>query len=231
MDLGLYIAASGMLAEQVRQDQLSNDLANASTSGYKHDDAVQTSFGSMLLSNTATGKTVGSIQTGTTISKIVTDMTPAPLNQTGQPLDFAIAGTGFFAVRTAQGVQYTRGGQFSSSAQGLLVDAQGNDVLSQTGAPIKVGAQGTVPATALGVFNVPNAVKQGNNLFSGTAAGVGAGTVKSGALEGSSVDSVRTMVDMIASLRTYQSGQQAIQTIDETMGQSASSVGSLGSGG
>lgn len=230
MDLGLYIAASGMLADQVRQDQLTNDLANASTPGYKPDNAVQTSFGSMLLANTGTGQPVGSIQTGTTISKLVTDMNPAPLNETGQPLDFAIAGAGLFAVRTAQGVRYTRDGQFSASAQGLLVDASGNDVLSQSGSPIRVGARGTVPASALGVFNVPNAIKQGDNLFAGAAAGRATGTVKQGALEGSGVDPVHTMVQMISSLRTYQSGQQAIQTIDETMGRAASSVGSMGGG-
>ncbi len=56
MDVGLYIAASGMQAEQVRQDQLSNDLSNASTPGYKTDQSPQQSFGSLLLANTATGQ-------------------------------------------------------------------------------------------------------------------------------------------------------------------------------
>ena len=56
MDTGLYIAASGMLAQQVRQDQLANDLSNASTPGYKKDSSVQQSFGALLLANTATGQ-------------------------------------------------------------------------------------------------------------------------------------------------------------------------------
>ncbi len=64
MDPGLYIAASGMLAEQVRQSQLSNDLANASTPGYKPDQAEQQSFGSLLLANTSTGQQIGTINTG-----------------------------------------------------------------------------------------------------------------------------------------------------------------------
>jgi flagellar basal-body rod protein FlgF len=228
MDLGLNIAAAGMLAEQVRQDQLSNDLANAATPGYKADTAIQSSFGALMLSNTATGQPIGSIQTGVTISGIVTDTTPAALQQTGQPLDFAIAGQGFFAVRTPQGVRYTRDGQFSASAQGLLVDAQGNQVLGQGGGPIPVSAKGTVPAAALGIFNVTGVQKQGNNLFTGAAAGAATGTVKQGALEGSGVDPVQTMVDMIASLRAYESGQKAIQSIDETLQQSATNVGSLG---
>jgi flagellar basal-body rod protein FlgG len=227
MNVGLNIAAAGMLAEQVRQDQLANDLANASTPGYKGDTSVQTSFGALLLANTATGQTIGSMQTGTDISRIVTDMAPAALHQTGQPLDFAIAGSGFFAVRTPQGVRYTRDGQFASSPQGLLVDSMGNEVLSQTGAPIPVGAKGTVPATALGVFSVPGARKQGDNLFVGAAAGRATGTVEQGELEGSGVDAIKTMTQMVASLQAYQTGQQAIQTIAASLALSSTNVGSV----
>jgi flagellar basal-body rod protein FlgF len=227
MDVGLYIAAQGMLVEQVRQDQLANDLANASTPGYKSDRATQQDFGSLLLANTATGQPIGSISTGLRVGNIVTDLTPAGLHQTGQPLDFAIAGDGFFAVRTGQGVRYTRDGQFSANAQGLLVDAQGDPVLSQTGATITVGPKSTVAPSTLGVFNLSGATKQGYNLYSGSGAGRGTGTVQQGMLEDSSVDAVQTMVDMIASLRAYESGQKAISSIDETLQQSAQSVGSL----
>jgi len=113
-----------MLAEQVRQNQLSNDLSNSSTPGYKVDHAEQQSFGSLLLSNTATGQRIGTLDTGVKIAKIVTDMTPATLQQTGQPLDFGIQGTGFFAVSTPNGVRYTRDGQFMSNAQGRLVESR-----------------------------------------------------------------------------------------------------------
>jgi flagellar basal-body rod protein FlgF len=228
MDLGLYIAATGMLAEQVRQDQLSNDLANASTPGYKPDNATQQSFDAMLLSNTATGQPIGAIDAFTRIGSIVTDLTPQPMRQTGQPLDFGIEGVGFFAVRTPQGVRYTRDGQFSANAQGQLTDAQGNLVLSQAGAPIAVSAKGTVPASALGVFNLTGAAKQGYNLFTGTVAGGPTGTVVQGELEQSGVDPVHTMVDMISSLRAYESGQKAIQSIDETLQGAAQTVGSMG---
>lgn len=228
MDAGLYIAAQGMLVEQVRQDQLANDLANASTPGYKSDHSTQQDFGALLLSNTQTGQPVGALNTGLRVGSIVTDLSPAGLRETDQPLDFAIAGTGFFGVRTAQGVRYTRDGQFSASAQGLLVDAQGNQVLSQAGAPIRVSANNTVAPTALGVFNLTGAAKQGYNLYTGTPAGRATGTVKQGSLEDSSVDAVHTMVDMIASLRAYESGQKAISSIDETLQAAARSVGSMG---
>jgi flagellar basal-body rod protein FlgF len=228
MDPGLYIAASGMLAEQVQQNQLSNDLANSSTPGYKSEQGQQESFGSLLLANTSTGQAIGTIQTGVTINKVVTDTDPAPLTSTGQPLDFGIAGDGYFAVRTTGGVRYTRDGQFSSDDKSQLVDANGDLVLGQNGAPVAVSATGTVSATALGVFNVNNVQQQGNTLLSGTAAGRGTGVVRQGELEGSGVDPVQTMTDMIASLRAYQAGQSALQSIDQTMQEDAESVPSLG---
>ena len=70
MNRGLYIAASGMLAEEVRQNQIANDLANASTSGYRPDRAAQAEFGTLLLANTRTGQTVGSLGTGVQIAQI-----------------------------------------------------------------------------------------------------------------------------------------------------------------
>src|SRR5580704_4961728 len=82
MDLGLYIAASGMVADQTRQAQLSNDLANASTPGYKPEQSPQHSFGELLLSNTSTGQTIGSMNTGVQLGKSITDMAPAGMQQT-----------------------------------------------------------------------------------------------------------------------------------------------------
>src|SRR5277367_5530486 len=112
MDLGLNIASAGMLAEQVQEDQISNDMANASTPGYKPSSSVQQSFGSLLLQNTANGQSIGSIDLGVEVSKSKTDLAQGPMETTGRPLDFAVSGTGFFAVRAANGIQYTRNGQF-----------------------------------------------------------------------------------------------------------------------
>jgi flagellar basal-body rod protein FlgF len=180
-----------------------------------------------LLSNTATGQRIGSLNTGVQLGAPVTNLSPETLYSTNQPLDFGIAGNGFFAVRTAQGVRYTRDGQFQQNSQRLLVDGTGDPVLSQNGATITVSAQGTVPASSLGVFNVTNVAKQGDNYYTGTPGGRGTGTVKQGELESSGVDPVMTMTNMITSLQTYQAGENAIQTIDNTMQESASSVGSL----
>jgi len=228
VDPGLQIAATGMIAEQVREDQLTNDLSNASTPGYKSDQSSQNDFSSILLANMSSGKTIGQLATGVQIGRTVTDLSAAPLQTTNQPLDFGIAGTGFFAVRTPQGTAYTRDGQFSAAANGTLVDQSGDPVLSQTGATVQVGPGGTVAPTALGVFNVPNAAKQGANLFTGAAAGRATGTVRSGALEASGVNAAETMVHMISALQSYDAGQKTIQTFDDMLQRSASAVGALG---
>ena len=219
-----------MLAEQVRQDQIANDLANASTAGYKADRTTQQSFGSMLLTNSLTGGTIGSQTTAVQVTGTVTDFTPQPLKDTGEPLDFAVNGDGFFAVRTNQGTRYTRDGQFAADAQGRLITATGNLVLGRDNQPITVGADGKVDPRRLNVVLLNNPRKTGDNLVTGTpgaVAGQTAGQVRSGALEGSGADPTQAMVDMIASMRTYEAGQKVIHTIDETLGKAASSVGTV----
>jgi flagellar basal-body rod protein FlgF len=225
MERGLYIAASGMLAEQVRQDQIANDLANASTPGYKPDRTTQRAFGALLLRNSASGQPVGELGMGVQADRTVTDWAPGPLQDTGQSLDLAIAGDGFFAVRTAQGVRYTRNGQFGTDARGILVTASGDPVLSQAGQTIRV-ARGKVDPGDVGVFALGDPRKVGTSLVEGAPAGRGEGEVRTGALEGSGADPARAMVDMIASFRAYEAGQRAITTIDQTLGKAANQVGS-----
>lgn len=229
MDAGLAIAASGMLAEQIREDQLANDLANASTPGYKPDESSQRDFGSILLANAEGETPIGSLPEGVTVAKTFTNMTQGTIAQTGEPLDFAIEGSGFFAVQTAQGVRYTRDGQFTSSAAGVLTDADGDPVLDQALAPVKVGSNGSVAASALGVFEVPAAEKQGEDLYVGTASGHSDATVHQGALEQSSLDAAKAMVEMVGAMRDFQSGQQAIQAIAQTLQDASTQVGSLSS--
>jgi flagellar basal-body rod protein FlgF len=227
MERGLYIAASGMLTEMVRQDQIANDLSNASTPGYKSDRATQRSFGDLLLSNTVSGQTVGPLGMGSQIDSVVTDMSPAPIRDTGEKLDFAVQGEGWFGVQTAQGVRYTRNGQFGVSPQGTLIDSMGNQVVGQNGGPVRVGADGNARAGDIGVFNLTNPAKVGDSYVTGAAAGRAAGVVRQGALESSNADPAKSMVDMIASFRAFESGQRVIRTIDETLQKASSQVGGL----
>ena len=129
-------------------------------------------------------------------------------------------------MRTPQGVRYTRDGSFQTGANGELEDQLGRPVLNQAGQAIRVQADGTVPANQVGVFNVSGAVKAGDAYFTGRATGRATGTARSGSLEGSNVDSARTMIDMMSSLRAFESGQKAINTIDSTLEKAVTQVGS-----
>jgi flagellar basal-body rod protein FlgG len=227
MDRGLYIAASGMLSEMVRQEQISNELANANTPGYKADRSAQGGFGELLLQNTRTGSVVGPIGLGVQIDETRTDLAPAPLHETGNPLDFAVEGEGFFAVQTPAGARYTRNGQFTANAAGQLTDSLGNLVLGPGGAPVRLRGDATVASGDVGVFAVAGAKKEGDSLFTGNATGAASGRVRSGALEESATDPTRTMVEMMSSFRSLEADQKAIQTIDDTLGEFAGQVGSV----
>jgi flagellar basal-body rod protein FlgF len=226
MQRGLYIAASGMVAEQVRQDLLANDLANAATPGYKSDRATQRAFEEVLLANTRTGREVGPLGMGVEIDRQATDWRPQPARRTDEPLDFAIAGEGFFAVQGADGVRYTRNGRFTQAPDGTLATATGERVLGRGGGPVRVGADGTVPPAQLQVVLLDAPRKAGEGFVAGTPAGQApAGTVRAGELEGSGADPARAMVDMIASLRAFEAGQRVIRTIDDTLGKAVNDVG------
>ena len=229
MDRGLNIAASGMLAEHIRQDQIADDPANAATRGYESDRTAQSEFGDLLLFSRAGGAAVGKQSTAVQVDAMETDFSPKPSRATGEPLDFAITGEGFFGVRTAQGVRYTRNGQFTVSPQGLLVTAQGDPVLGRGGRTVRVGDDGRVDPRNVDVVRLENPRKEGDSLVTGTpaAAGAGAGQVRARALEASGSDAARSMVDMIASLRAFEAGQRVIRTIDDTLSKSATHVRSV----
>jgi flagellar basal-body rod protein FlgG len=243
MERGLYIAASGMLAEQVRQDQIANDLANASTPGYKPDRAAQGAFNEMLLHNSSNGASIGSLALDTGVVELRTDLGQGPLSQTGNPLDLALSGDGFFAVETPQGVRYTRDGQFTTDAKGELTTVTGFTVLGTDGKPIAVGdpsavsvapdgsvTSGGTNAGRIAVVALTGAVKQGDTLFSGTPGARPQGTqVEQGYIEGSGVEPARAMVDMIVSLRAYEASQRVLHAIDDTLGEATSRVGSANS--
>jgi flagellar basal-body rod protein FlgG len=227
MDRGLYIAASAMLAEQQRQTQLANNLANATTPGYKADRSSNETFGDVLLSSGDGTGSIGSLTRGVQMARPAIDLTSKGLNPTDEPLDLAIDGDGFFAVRTGDGVRYTRNGSFTANAARQLVDAAGNPVLSRAGQPVTLRPDGTVDPATVGVTTLRGVAKAGENLFTGTPAGQPTGIVRAGMLEESGVDEARTIIEMTGSMRAYQAAQKAITTIDDTLRQSAGQLGSV----
>ncbi len=235
---GLYTAASGMIAEGVRTDTIANNLANVDTAGFKKDTTVTSEFREMLLQRINDGTdtpTIGRMGTGAEVVANATNYSTGAFKTTGNPLDFAIEGDGFFAVNAPQGVRYTRDGSFRLNDQNQLVTADGFRVQGQNGAPITAVADGSgVQVDVMGrVFsggqeigqlqmvtfpNKQQLAKEGSNLFRTTAANPArqpfTGKVRQGALEGSNVNVVQEMVNMISAYRAYEIHSKAVQTHD-----------------
>ncbi|MGE5554154.1 MAG: flagellar basal-body rod protein FlgF [Betaproteobacteria bacterium] len=249
---GLYIGASGMLAELRRTEVIANNLANAATDGYKRDELVEESFPALLLRrfNDPAGPAtlpagyppvVGPLNLGAVATETATDWAAGPLTETGNPLDLAIAGEGMFAVQTPNGVRYTRDGAFTRNGQGQLVTESGFPVLGEQGplalgnGEVSVAPDGTVSVDGqmvgrLLVIRFPHGglVKEGGNLFAAAAAGEPVDsetTVQQGFVERSNVNTVREMIGLIASVRSYEANQRLIQMEDELLQKAVTEVG------
>ena len=154
---GLYIAASGMITETKHTDMIANNLANASTTGYKRDDMAIREFEPMLLrrinDNSADTKVtsfkgfrvegnrapiVGTLGLGSAVDEIATEHLQGAMQTTGNTYDFAISGQGYFVVNTIDGPRYTRDGGFYRSTNGTLLNMRGQEVLSSRGRSIRI---------------------------------------------------------------------------------------------
>ncbi len=233
---GLCIAASAMVAHQVKLDVLANNLANADTPGFKADLVTQDPSGVSPQDLSGPVSPTCTVLSG----RRVLDPSAGILKQTGNPLDLAIVGHGLLAVETPQGERYTRAGSFTRDANVFLATPEGFRVIGSAG-PVRVPDQGLkVDArgqiTAGGSLRIvagpdaPGLMKVGSNLY---AVREGAppppdlqdATVVQGQLKLSNVNVVRSMVEMLASLRTYEAYQRTIQALDQTTGQAANDLG------
>jgi flagellar basal-body rod protein FlgG len=162
----LYTAASGMTAQQINLDNIANNLANASTSGFQ---SRRVQFADLLYQNEVMPGSAASQQTtvssglqvglGTRPGNTEIIQTQGDLSSTGNPLDFAIQGTGFFQVLLPNNqIGYTRAGSFQPNSQGALVTANGNALQPSITIPanatnVSVGSDGTVSVTLPGQTN------------------------------------------------------------------------------
>ncbi len=149
MDSGYYAAMTGLVARSQALDTAASNLANAQTPGYR---AEREYFRSVLLGPDALDSQLGrTVNNYGLLGGDTLNMAQGALQQTGNPLDLAIEGQGFFAVQTKNGIRYTRDGSFHRSQQGVLMTAGGDTVLSVSGKPIalppgepSVGADGSI---------------------------------------------------------------------------------------
>jgi flagellar basal-body rod protein FlgF/flagellar basal-body rod protein FlgG len=227
MDSGYYAAMTGLVARGDALDTAAANLANAQTPGYR---AEREFFRSVVLGpdseDSQLGRTVNNY--GLLGGDRLSDAQGA-LQETGNPLDLAIEGQGFFQVQTSNGLRYTRDGSFHRSQQGFLVTTAGEPVLSESGQQISVppgavsvGADGALSVAGgtvatVGVFSFlpgTNLTPEGANRYvapAGVAASVSKdASVHQGAIEGANQDVIQGTMDLIAMQRQAEMMQKAL---------------------
>jgi flagellar basal-body rod protein FlgG len=254
MNAALWAAKTGLDAQQTEMAVISNNLANVNTTGFKQDRAVfedllyqnQTQAGADT-SQTTQSPSGMSIGTGVQVMATEKNYSQGGLTQTGNPLDLAVQGQGFFQVQMPDGtLAYTRDGTFQSNAQGQLVTSSGYLVqpgitIPQGAQSVTIGSDGTVSVTLAGQ-SAPTQVGQlqlanfinpagltpiGGNLLEQSAASGspqtgspgtnGFGTLSQGELESSNVNVVEELVNMIQTQRAYEMNSKAISTVDQML--------------
>jgi flagellar basal-body rod protein FlgG len=236
---GLYSAAAGMAAQQDRMDSLANDVANVNTPGYKH---LRVGFRDLMYQESGRGAQTN-VRTGSGAAAMTLGRSQAAgsLQSTGNPLDLAIQGQGFFQVRRANGeLALTRNGNFRLDGSGRLVNQEGALVQPAITAPrgtdpqdIEVASDGTVSIEGgrrigrielVTVASADGLQPLGDNLFgvtqaSGPARAAARGTaVTQGTLEMSNVSIGDAMVDMMDAQRSFELASRAISMQDQILG-------------
>ena len=226
MNSGLYAACAGLLARTQALELAANNLANLNTTGYK---AQVPTFRSLLATASAsvTGDTISqSVNDFGVLGESRTDGLQGSLEHTGNDLDFAIEGDGWFAVQSGTGRLYTRNGNFHIDAKGRLVTAEGSVVAGIDGAinippgQLSVSSDGTisVDGALAGQLNIVSfapgtpLTPTGNTYFEAPAGSErpAGGKLMQGSLEGSNVNGVMAAVGLVALQRNADLLQQAL---------------------
>jgi flagellar basal-body rod protein FlgF len=240
---GMYTSASGMLPQIKKQELTAHNIANVSTPGYKRD----TLFTKELSRAERKLAPQKSDWEKPMVNDVYTDYNSGIFDKTGNPLDLAIDGDGFFTLELADGTRVlTRSGAFTVNQDGLLA-FPGGPLLMGEGGPLEVG-NGKVTIAQSGEVDVDGFVigrivpvtvsdleqleKIGNSLFvvpdGVELIPVTKATISQGYLEASNVDVVREMIDMIISFRSYEANARALQTQDQSLEHLFNRVGGRG---
>lgn len=253
----LYTAVSGMITQQAREEVITNNLANANTTGFKNDDLSVKKFDDVLIQNydkkvgdKNVRNVIGSLSNGSQIGNVNTDFSQGNIESTENTTDFALEGKGFFEVQRSTGntdnTYYTRDGHFHTDISGNLVTASGDKVLgtdaSGNQTPINVG-NGQIITDDNGSISVDGVQKYkfkladfsdyktlkkvGDNLYQGSGATDSKAAVKQNALEKSNVNVINEMVNMMTTMRSFETNQKIVQSLDETLNKAVNEVGSV----
>jgi len=242
MNAGIYSAVSGGVMALTRLDAITNNLANASTPGFKAERVAQRAV--------AVGTTSDATAVDTPITRVVveTDFSQGPIEPTGNPLDVALDGNGFLVVDSPRGERLTRRGNFEIDAEGFLATKDGWRVQGENGdlrvgggastGPLVISPDGSVRAGDLSagklrivtVADPGKLVREGGTVFAAgslplVAAAQGDASVRQGALEGANASPVESLVRLIDTMRGYEAYMRAAERLDQVSGRAVSDVG------
>lgn len=248
---GLYLSGTGMLTQRNKMDVITNNLSNIDTPGFRSEKMLSRSFQDLLIERQndpaviRASRQVGGLGTGIHIDEIGLSFRQGALEQTDLTTDVAIEGDGFFVVNTPDGERYTRAGNFHITAEGLLVDNEGNAVqgdggditlesdrftITETGRIFNADNNQEVGQLRIVEFENPENLREeaGTRFYEYENAGMvdpaQNSVVVQGFLEMSNVETAQQMVDMIIASRAYESSQRAVSMIDETLDRAVNDV-------
>jgi flagellar basal-body rod protein FlgF len=237
MDSGIYAACTALVSRTQELDNIANNLANASTVGFRGQKSV---FSSVLTdagnaSNSALNLAINDygIMSGTTL-----DRSQGAMQKTGNELDMAIQGPGYFAVQTTNGKIYTRNGSFQVSTKGELVTSNGDPVMGDSGpitmvpGPVSVSADGTISSNGAVTGKLKlvefapdtKLTSAGNTYYSapdGTEQPSPNSTVSQGMLESSNVNPILGMVELVTAQRSAEMMQKALSMFNSEIDKTA----------
>jgi len=240
MDSGFYAAYTALLARTEALDSAASNLANVNTTGFR---AEREYFRGAILGPDAAGSQLGAtVNNFGILGGNDINLNEGPIARTGNPLDVAIEGAGFFAVQAGagvEGVRYTRDGAFERSRTGTLITAQGEPVLNAAGKPIvipagevSIGADGAVSVAgatvgAIAVFTFPSSVPlipEGVNRYKADPAKAvvsAKATLRQGSLEGSNEDAIQGSLQLILVQRQAEMMQKALTVFNDDFDKAA----------
>ncbi len=227
MDSGYYAAVTGLMARTQALDTAAANLANAQTPGYR---AEREYFRSALLGDDSAASQLGrTVNNYGLLGGDRLNLGQGPIQPTGNVLDLAVEGQGFFEIQTQNGIRFTRDGSFHRSQTGTLVTAQNEPVLSATGQPIQVppgevsvGADGVLSVAGgafanVGVYAFPPNVDltaEGTNRYKApegaTPRAITDFTIHQGAIESANEDTVQGTLDLVMMQRQAEMMQKAL---------------------
>jgi flagellar basal body rod protein FlgG len=248
---GLYLSATGIVTSSHKQDVVANNLANSESTGFKRDVAT---FQQRLTEATVRGRRdltnplLEQLGGGILASPTLTDNRQGDLESTGNPLDVAIEGDGYFAVLDKGESRLTRNGQFAVDRQGRLIlsNGVGQPVLDPAGRPVRIApgqpatigpdgaiSQGGQEVGRVGLFDVADPrqlVKRGGTLLAhpGQSLVPGAGALHSEYVERANVDPATELAELMETQRQLEANANMIRYQDQTLAKLVNEVGKIG---